>query len=354
MTAPPDPDPTGQGQGLPDAEPGPAQPSASVVICAFSGERWASLVAAIESVQDQSLRPVEIIVVVDHNPALLDRARQAFPDLAVAPSTHRPGASGARNTGGELARGEIVVFLDDDARAEPTWLANLLRPFRDPLVAGVGGQASPHWEGGARPAWFPSEFDWVIGCSYRGLPAAGGPVRNPIGTNMSVRRGLMAAAGGFREDFGNLVAEGSNDPAAPRASTCEETDLCIRVSQKTPGASWIYEPAALVHHRVPPARAAFKYFLSRCRVEGKGKAELARLVGSSPALRSERQYVRTVLTRGAWKGISDTVRERNLDGLSRAGTIVLGLAVTSAFYLLDRGRARAGTGRHTAAAGGGR
>ncbi len=48
---------------------------ASVVICAYTLERWADLVAALESVKAQEPPPGELILVVDHNAALLARAR---------------------------------------------------------------------------------------------------------------------------------------------------------------------------------------------------------------------------------------------------------------------------------------
>src|SRR6185436_12558476 len=94
--------------------------SVSVVICAYTAERWSRLLDAVTSVLRQSPAPDEVLVVVDHNRALEDRAREDLEPrgVRVVASLGARGLSGARNTGTGLARGDVVVFLDDDAAAE--------------------------------------------------------------------------------------------------------------------------------------------------------------------------------------------------------------------------------------------
>ena len=309
--------------------------SVSVVTCAYSDDRWDDLVAAVRSVREQTRSPFESIVVIDHNDRLLERARNEFPDVRVEPNTRNRGASGARNTAGALASGEIIVFLDDDARATETWLEELVKPFDDPHVVGVGGRASPLWPG-RRPGWFPDEFLWIIGCSYRGLPTTTAVVRNLIGTNMSVRRDVLLAVGGFREGFGNISDAATDRPAQRLSIQGEDTEFCIRVQEQRPDMKWISAPSAVVWHRVPPNRATFGYFLSRCWVEGTGKARLASLAGRSTALASERSYALKVLPSGVKRETIRAVRGRDLAGVARAGAIVIGLAVTSIGYLVGR------------------
>lgn len=319
--------------------PPSADLTVSTITCAFTEARWEDMSAALASLLGQTRRPDEVILVVDNNPSLLARAQAAFPDVVVIPNTHSRGASGARNTGMERARGEVVVFLDDDATADADWLEKLVVPFGDGVVAGVGGESRPRWPG-VRPRWFPPEFDWVVGCSYVGLPVAAGPVRNLIGTNMSVRRDLMESVGGFREGFGNVVLDPSPDAKQTRLSTCEETDFCIRVSQEHPQVVWVYEPAAKVYHRVRSDRTAFRYFVARCWLEGKGKALLGQLLGSAVALGSERSYASRVLPRGIWADLSDSARHRQLGGVLRAAVIVTGLATTATSYAVHQYRPR--------------
>src|SRR5690242_12289718 len=104
----------------------------SVVICAYSDARWAALLAAVASVRQQTASPRELILVIDHNPNLLARARQALPEVCVIENRAERGLSGARNTGLGLARADVVAFLDDDAVAAPDWLEQLLAGYADP------------------------------------------------------------------------------------------------------------------------------------------------------------------------------------------------------------------------------
>ena len=322
-------------------------PSVSVVTCAYSDDRWDDLVAAVGSVRVQTSPALEAILVIDHNEGLLRRARTAFPDMRVEPNVRSRGASGARNTAAALARGEIVAFLDDDARATETWLEELLRPFEDPFIAGVGGMALPLWPD-RRPRWFPEEFDWIVGCSYRGLPATTTTVRNLIGTNMSVRRELMTAVGGFREGFGNIAGDGGKEPGAPRLSTGEETEFCIRAQERRPEMRWVYTTSAKVFHRVPDYRADLRVLPLAMLDRRAGKATLASLAGGSSALASERSYVLHALPDGVRREVSEALRGRDPAGLLRAGAIVLGLAVTGSAYAAGRIGSRRISGRSTA------
>ena len=161
--------------------------SVSVVICAFTEQRLRDLTAAIDALRGQSRSPDQVILVIDHNERLLRRARSAWgAGVDILTNQASPGLSGARNTGVAGATGDVIAFLDDDATPEPDWLEHLVAPFADPRVVAVGGAAIPRWES-ARPRWWPAEFDWVVGCTYLGMPAAGGEVRNVHGATMAFR-----------------------------------------------------------------------------------------------------------------------------------------------------------------------
>ncbi|HEX3958960.1 MAG TPA: glycosyltransferase, partial [Trebonia sp.] len=77
----------------------------SVVICAYTEDRWDQISAAVQSVRQQSLPATEIIMVVDYNRPLYERLSQAMPDVTVAENSDTKGLSGARNTGSRLAHG---------------------------------------------------------------------------------------------------------------------------------------------------------------------------------------------------------------------------------------------------------
>ncbi len=135
----------------------------SVVICAFSERRWEQLERAVRSVQAQRHPAHEVLVVIDHNAALYERAVGSLP-ARVLQNEEAQGLSGGRNTGVRHAQGDVIAFLDDDAHAEPDWLERLLAGYDRPEVVGVGGGVVPAFERG-RPGFLPHEFDWVVGCS---------------------------------------------------------------------------------------------------------------------------------------------------------------------------------------------
>jgi GT2 family glycosyltransferase len=294
----------------------------SVVICAYTGERWALLRAAVASVRSQTSPPGEIFVVVDHDDALLARVRAEIDGVAAIPSREARGLSGARNSGVAATRGDVVAFLDDDAVAAPDWLEHLTAPYADARVLGVGGAIEPRWLGG-RPPGFPAEFDWVVGCTYAGMPTRRGLVRNLIGANMSMRRDVLDAAGGFRAGIGRVGL---------RPTGCEETELCIRAARRLPGGTFVHEPRARVAHAVPADRATWRYFRARCFAEGQSKARVAAVAGRHDGLASERAFALRTLPAAVGRGLADAAHGDRA-GLTRAGAVVAGLALTTAGYV---------------------
>jgi glycosyltransferase involved in cell wall biosynthesis len=301
-----------------------------VVICAYTEERWHQVLAAVDSIRQQSLGCYEILLVVDHNRDLFGRLATALPDVTVVENREAPGLSGARNTGVAQARGDVVAFLDDDAVAEPDWVKFFADSYADPAVAGVGGLVLPRWET-RRPSWFPKEFDWVVGCSYVGMPDTRAPVRNLMGSAASFRRDVFGLVGGFRSGLGRT--------AGGRPLGCEETEFCIRLRQRDPSAVLLFDNRAVAWHLVPAARCRSAYFRSRCYAEGLSKAMVTVSVGASDGLSAERRYTTRTLPRGMVRGVADLLRG-DPAGLSRAGAIVTGLTATAAGYTVGSLRER--------------
>lgn len=299
--------------------------TASVVIVAHTARRWTCLQQALAAVQAQSIRPVETILVIDHNPELLARARAEVPYARVIPNTRAPGSSGARNTGAATSQGEILVFLDDDIVAGAGWLETVLTHFARPDVAGVGGRAQPLWQKSC-PAWFPPEFYWVVGASYAGMPEHAGPVRNVWSSNMAVRRAIFESAGGFRDDLAKI----SN------RSRPDDTDLCLRTSAQTSGL-WIYEPAAVTTHWVPRERATLSYFVYRCFHEGAGKGVLAALNGLRASTSVEGRHMSVVLPAALRRDCKDVLAGR-ISGASRIAATGLGVCVVLVGFLIGAGK----------------
>jgi GT2 family glycosyltransferase len=301
----------------------------SVVICGYTVERWADIIAAVESLRRQTERPHEIIFVADHNDELYAAAVDALSDVTVLANTQTRGLSGARNTGVATATGDVVAFLDDDAAADPEWAARLLDAYRDDSVIGVGGRVVPAWRA-ARPAWLPEAFLWVVGCSYEGQPTSSAPVRNAIGANMSFRRSVFTQIGGFDPTVGRIGKD---------AAGCEETEFSIRARRVQPGARIMLEPAAVCFHNVTPDRVRRRYFRRRCAAEGRSKALVSQLAGADAALESERSYVRRVLPRGVVRGVGEAFTG-DFGGAGRAYAIIEGFTVTASSYLWTRAKLR--------------
>jgi glycosyltransferase involved in cell wall biosynthesis len=254
---------------------------------------------------------------------------QQFRQHAVIANEQERGLSGGRNTGIAASSGKLIAFLDDDATADPHWLAYLTAHCVRPEVLGAGSRVEPAWAD-PKPRWFPEEFLWVVGCSYRGMPRVTTPVRNLMGGCMCVRREIFEAVGGFHSKLGR--------GAGNVLLSCEETELCIRANQHFRGRAFVYEPAAFIRHRVPASRVTWKYLSSRCYAEGRSKALVATLAGSRQGLSMERRYALKVLPRGVGRGIADFVLRADPWGLARAFAIGLGFGMTVCGYLTGRYR----------------
>lgn len=292
-----------------------------MIICAFTERRWADTLAAVASVEAQSHPALETILVVDYNPSLYARLEAELPGVTVVPNQQAAGLSGGKNTGVDLAQGDIIAFLDDDAIASPDWLKFMIDSYAADVI-GVGGLTVPLWQT-RRPSWFPGEFDWVVGCNYLGMAASPTPLRNLLGGNASFRREAFALAGGFRSGIGR---SGRGLPAGG-----EETEFCIRLRQQSPASMLRVDNRAVIGHRVCDERSRFSYFLTRCYAEGLSKALVTSNVGVSDGLSAERSHAMRTLPKGVARGFSDAAHA-DPAGLGRSGAIVAGLAAATAGY----------------------
>lgn len=315
----------------------------SVIICAYTEDRWDDLIAAVASVRRQTLSPAEIIVVIDYNPHLLKRTQEHLLDVVIVENRRTRGISGARNSGIAVAKGNIIAFLDDDAIAEPNWIEQLVVCYADPQIAGVGGKIEPFWRE-ARPFWLPDELDWVVGCTYRGMPLQArtthnreeGTVRNMIGANMSLRKDVLVSVNGFHESLGK-GARGIGCRWLQRDVVDDDTEVCMRVTQQYLNyAKFYYTPTAVVLHSVPAQRASWSYLFRRSYAEGLAKAMLVGMHGAHMGLSSERSYTFKVLPRGIIRGVTDALLHHDPAGLARAGAIVAAFMATLSGYVVGR------------------
>ena len=290
--------------------------STAVVISAYTLERWADLEAALRGLSKQLTPPTEVILVIDNNHELSTRARsigrEILPRIIV--EDFQGGLSAARNLGVELSTSEVIAFLDDDAVPSPPWLSELVRPFaEDDSVMMTGGTIRPGWPAAGRPFWFPDEFLWVVGATYAGAHSRG-DLRNPLGASMAVRRRAWEVAGGFATSIGL---------GADSVAGCEETDFAVRLKVAEENCRLIFCADSEVVHRVTVERRTFRYFLYRCRVEGRSKAFFVKRNGSV-SLAPERVHAFGTIPRAAVKNCRAAARG-DRGALARTGALIVGL-----------------------------
>jgi glucosyl-dolichyl phosphate glucuronosyltransferase len=305
----------------------------SVIVCTNRMERWPWLLECLDSLQNQSLPALEVIVVVDGNPDITSRMRDRDgPEILLA--TPAPsGLSMARNLGLAHASGAFVAFLDDDATATDSWLKSLRAVLDDPTVAGAGSSSLPRWEG-ERPQWMPEELLWTVGCSYRGMPVVRSDVRNVYGGSACFRKDIFTRYGGFNPNLGRT---------AVGLAGCEETELCLRVRRQSSELRFVHEPGSQIYHRVPKDRQRPGYVIKRCRGEGRSKAILLALVaGSAHPLGRETSYVTRIVPAGLAASIRDLSRgdgwaiPRALLLMFAVGTTIAAYGATRAAIMLGR------------------
>jgi GT2 family glycosyltransferase len=316
-------------------EPSPAtaatsELTVSVIICAYTMERWDLLNDAISSVSKQSYPCQELILCIDHNHGLYTRCLE---DLAfynsvfdgqfiVLENKYEGRLGSARTTASEVATGTVLAFLDDDAVASEDWLATLVAVYGERPAAAVGGRPIPRFEG-KRPRWFPLECDWVFGCAYRGLPTKLMPVEHLIGANMSVRREMLNEIGGFHSD------------------NHDDMDLSHRVAASAGREAVMYEPAALVHHFVPAGRLTWTYFWRRCFFVNKGKVEAFREMAEASNLNAELKFTGRAILNG-FRSELGAILKGDLFGPVRYIVLLVAIALGGAGNLAGRleGRSR--------------
>jgi glycosyltransferase involved in cell wall biosynthesis len=224
-------------------------PRVSAIVCTLN--RASTLGAALESLTSQTYAPDDFEIVVVDNGSTDDTrdvaaAAQRNARVRVA-YIHEPvrGLSTARNRARRESRGEVLAYLDDDARAEPDWLAATMRAFdAHPDADAIGGRVLPD-AGFEYPSWLPARLQRHLshvdhGPRERWLTYP----HYPFGTNLALRRSVFERVGEFDTDLGR-IGEHS-------VRTGEETELLLRLERV--GGRILYVPTATVRHAVESQR----------------------------------------------------------------------------------------------------
>jgi GT2 family glycosyltransferase len=248
----------------------------SVVICTHNGAHLLPTVLGALAAQRLAGAELEIVVIADHCEDDSERVAVAA-GARVYPVIGDGGLAAARNTGIERSTGEIIAFTDDDCAPEPDWVAELVRPFAEDGVAGVGGRTVPASDAGLAFSYITARNPLMplpavllntdpIFRLRTYLRTGQGPTKeletgtelySVTGANMAFRRRLLEALGGFdpRIRFGG-----------------EEEELCRRAHAADASVRFVYTARALVRHHFRPGLSDV---LRRSRAYGRGNARAA-------------------------------------------------------------------------------
>jgi len=264
----------------------------SIIICTYTLERLNDLFELLESVKRQSYKDFDILIVVDGNRELYDLLSSRLnswhaDNIKVILNEVNKGLSYSRNRGINSASGDVIAFIDDDATADEHWLQNLASVYKDFDAVGVGGKVLPLWLNGASD-YFPEELYWIVGATHSSFLETEklSHVRNLFGGNMSFKRGIFKKVGLFNQDFGRK---------ANFQIQAEETEFCMRLTTKL-GKEVIYNPKAIVYHKVFPARTKMRFLIRRAFWQGYSKSLLSSMY-KSDALSAESAYLRRAMVR---------------------------------------------------------
>jgi glycosyltransferase involved in cell wall biosynthesis len=301
----------------------------SVVLCTHTMDRYDALAEAAGSVLDQTHDDVELVLVSDGDPAVHERMVADFggrPDVRTHLMDGNVGLLGARNAGAQVATGDVVAFMDDDAVADGRWIDRLVAAYEERDRVAVGGRMNPAWLAG-RPSFLPEEFYWIVGVTHRGFGPGGDPdregeVRNTNGSNISFRREVFLGLGGFDTDIGGR--RGDNHLQGG------ETELCARLWNGYGEGVW-YVPDAEVAHKVFDYRTDPRWIARRAFWQGYSKRGMQKFTAESAG--EEGQFLARLLGEYVPARLSRLLRRPSWEGVEQFLAVFVLTALVGVGYL---------------------
>ena len=300
--------------------------SYAVVICSYDAGRIDNLEEAIQSVRDQSCsNPVEVVVCVDGNVGLYrllaHRYRNQSGVRVIGTGKEHPvGLAEARNFAIRSCHQDVLCFLDDDAIADSKWVSELNGSFLRHGCPMVVGKIVPLWQANP-PAWLTPDFYWLVGGTGSILEERELDVRNGFGSNLSCLREVFVRVGLFEPLLG---ARGRTILQA------EDAELGLRV-RTIVGKSPVYNPRAVVFHRVEPHRLGIGYLLRRAYLQGRSKGMMYLLHRHDPSSLDREYSYAGRLVFNAVQTLGALISGRNIR--SYASKLFFALSMTSAVVL---------------------
>lgn len=206
----------------------------------------------------QASAPWEVIVAdnnsTDATRQVVGAAAETFPAPLRYVFEGTQGKAAALNTAIREARGEILVFTDDDALVEPDWLDRAGAALDETGAAYVGGRVLPRWET-SRPDWIPNRSGrlWAVVALLdfgAGRREFGRGIGWPLGVNMAVRARVFHEHGIWWDNRYDRIGNSLRGQG--------QREWCLRV--RAAGLKGTYTPDMVVHHLVPADRLKKAYF----------------------------------------------------------------------------------------------
>lgn len=269
---------------------------------------------AAENVTSQSYDDTEMVVVVDGTDEVRDRVVEDYgdhEDVVIHCNDENVGLLESRNTGAELASGDVVAFIDDDAVADKEWVAELVRGYEEQNALAVGGKMVGDWVAG-QPSFLPKEFYWLVGVTHRGFADGEGWVRNTFGSNISFDRETFLELNGFDTEIGGRQGDANLQAG--------ETELCARLDAEYGEQVW-YNPDAVVAHKVFEYRTEFWWMVDRAFWQGYSKRAMDTLVPESG--RDEGEFLGDLVTEFIPGRVKELARSPSLVAVSQLVMLIV-------------------------------
>lgn len=296
----------------------------SVVLCTHTLDRYDAFAEAAESVLAQTYDDTELVLVSDGNEAVAERFRAEYgdrDDVVTHCNDENVGLLQSRNNGAMAATGDVVAFIDDDAIAEPDWIAELVEAYECKDAFAAGGKMTPAWVA-SRPTFLPNEFYWLVGVTHRGFADGPGEVRNTFGSNISFRRDVFLELDGFDTNIGGRHGDKNLQGG--------ETELCARLADEY-GNGVYYNPRARVAHKVYEYRTDPLWLLDRAFWQGYSKRGMEYLVPDSTG--EESAFLGELLFSFAPSRLRTLVRNPTLERFAQFVMLFVFTAVVGFGYL---------------------